>query len=120
MEGTCTFDQEAIQLILAYSQCRPFDIQRLCHQVTSQVLAQGDRVVTAEDVRHVYASRFFVQRDLVEHVTTELDSVLSWAADHPDADPSHLRQQLRGFMYELEQVLIEQVGRLRQDAGAEP
>jgi len=53
-KGVYEFDEEAIKLILKYSERKPWRIQRICLEVVNRLLAEKRTKVTPQDVEAVY------------------------------------------------------------------
>jgi len=54
VKGIYRYDKDAIELILQYSEHKPFRIQQICLATINRVLAQERRRVTKEDVERAY------------------------------------------------------------------
>jgi hypothetical protein len=50
VRGTYDYDAEAVDLILRYSERKPWRIQRLCLEVVNRLLAERRTRVTRQDV----------------------------------------------------------------------
>ncbi|MFQ5824542.1 MAG: ATP-binding protein [bacterium] len=53
VKGIFSYDQEASEKILEYSQCKPYIIQRFCINAINRIIEEKRRRVTAEDVEAV-------------------------------------------------------------------
>jgi len=55
VKGIFSYDQDAIEKILEYSQCKPYIIQRFCINAINRIIEEKRRRVTVEDVEAIAA-----------------------------------------------------------------
>ena len=53
MAGIFSYDDEAIEGIINYSECKPYIIQKLCVHLINHIIEQKRRRVTTRDVEIV-------------------------------------------------------------------
>ncbi len=53
VKGIFSYEDEAVEKIIKYSECRPYTIQRFCINVINRIIEQKRRRVTAQDVEAV-------------------------------------------------------------------
>ncbi len=58
VQGIFSYEAEALEKLLALSQCEPYRIQRLCVNVINRIIALKRRRVTAHEVEAVHAEIF--------------------------------------------------------------
>jgi len=73
------YDSEAVDLILRYSERKPWRIQRLCLEVVNRLLAEKRTRVTGQDVEDVY-----------RHVLTEEAQSSAGQGEYPAVVPARL------------------------------
>jgi len=79
VNGIYDYDSEAVDLILRYSERKPWRIQRLCLEVVNRLLAERRTRVTGQDVEDIY-----------RHVLTEEAQSSAGQGEYPAVLPARL------------------------------
>ncbi len=114
--GACTYDFSAIDLILDYSGCKPYEIQNICQKVINHILQEGRRHIAADDVKQVYEYQYVLRGDVLHQVEANVFDVLNWTENNPTASVLEIQKRVDQTVANIQQIIRGKVIQLQQSS----
>lgn len=113
VKSTFQYEPAALEILLQATQGRPAQIHALCHRLINELLASGEQLVTAQQVRAVLGQADLTRAELLEQAHWLLEDMLDWVKDHPDAPQADLQAHVKQTWDELGRVMVKGVTKIR-------
>jgi hypothetical protein len=113
--GAYLYEEEALQMIVQYSQGKPGEVHTLCSKLIDELLNSGERTITAQHVRNILKSEDRVRTDLLTESGQLLENMLDWIETHPEANQEQVESCLKKTWEELGKVMLRSARQMRKN-----
>ncbi len=118
--GTFQYEPAALEILLQATQGRPAEIQAVCHRLVNELLASGERLVTAHQVRTALGQAVLIRVELLEQARRLLEDMLEWVENNPGAPQAELQAHIKQTWDELGRAMVKSVTKTRSGGPRNP